>query len=579
MKKIFTAFVGLMCLSTAFTTFAQNPQILMVHQDSDTVGLYNKFEIQLRLIAEFSNPFDADEIEITATFTAPSGKDWDIRGFYNYSNSRSLWMVRFSPAEEGKWRYTVHVRDQNGDTTSAPVAFLVVPSPFHGPLRVAANQRYLEHTDGTPYYGVGFWYNDGYAGYGSGRITGEELDVLKDLGVNFISTFITPLETHATGLGRYDQNICGRLDEVFAMLEERNMQLSLNLWFHSYLSETVWGGGNVRWETNPYSNVCEPEDFFSSEEAWAYQEQLYDYFIARWGYSRSLALWFIVDEVNGTDGWVSGDSLGAATWGRKVHEYLHENDPYQHLTTGTRSGGYTQYWHEGYQVFDVAAREIYEAQGFPIIETGTVKNAEEHPLTHSYTNYATEITKLWNNYQKPAIIGETGWDHTFYEFHMPGYLAQYHNALWVCLTTGTAMTPFWWSYSSRLNSFLVSSQATSIRRFTDEIPFSKLTNVDHLNISVSNGDAYAVKSDQIIFGWAVNPNTDIVGETITVSSLKPGKYKMRLFHTWQGRFHSEEVITTSDGTVKIHVPVQHIEGSHARYFGQDAAFILERMGP
>ena len=39
---------------------------------------------------------------------------------------------------------------------------------------------------------------------------------LKSLGVNFIGTFITPLETWATGVGRYDQNIAGRLDELLA---------------------------------------------------------------------------------------------------------------------------------------------------------------------------------------------------------------------------------------------------------------------------------------------------------------------------------------------------------------------------
>ena len=65
------------------------------------------------------------------------------------------------------------------------------------------------------------------------------------------------------------------------MLEERDMLLSLNLWFHSYLSETVWGGGNVRWYVNPYKQITEAKDFYSSDEAWKYQEKLYRYFIAR----------------------------------------------------------------------------------------------------------------------------------------------------------------------------------------------------------------------------------------------------------------------------------------------------------
>ena len=60
---------------------------------------------------------------------------------------------------------------------------------------------------------------------------------------------------------------------MLSLLEERDMQLSLNLWFHSYLSETVWGGGNIRWYTNPYALVTDPKDFYSSDEAWEYQEK------------------------------------------------------------------------------------------------------------------------------------------------------------------------------------------------------------------------------------------------------------------------------------------------------------------
>jgi len=242
---------------------------------------------------------------------------------------------------------------------------------------------------------------------------------------------------------------------VFEMCEERNLQLSLNLWVHSYLSETVWGGGDVRWQTHPDQLVCDVKDFYRDEKAWSYQEKLYRYFIARWGYSRSLALWFVVDEVDGTDGWVSGDSLQAGVWGKRVHDYFKKNDPYGHLTTGTRSGGIKEFWHEGYEAFDLASREIYEAQGFPITKSTTLDSANIHPLTHSYRNYAGQVQKLWAGYDKPAIIGETGWDHTFYEPSMPGYQAQYHNAQWVCLATGTAMTPFWWAYSRFINDNMV----------------------------------------------------------------------------------------------------------------------------
>ncbi len=554
---------------------AAPPEIIRLRQRPDSVGLYEKFEVSLEIKCEFTNPFDPDQIDINAEFTAPSGKKWKINGFYNFSMA-TLWKVRFSPDETGKWDYLITVRDKNGTVTSAPQSFVAIPSKRNGPIQVSANKRYLIHRNGKDFYGVGLWYNDGYEGFGSGRVEAAELDRLKSLGVNFISTYITPLETWATGVGRYDQNIAGRLDELLQMLEERDMVLSLNIWFHSYLSETVWGGGNVRWYVNPYKQVTEAKDFYRSVEAWNYQEKLYRYMIARYGYSRALALWFIVDEVNGTDGWVKGDSLIAAEWIRKVHNYLKANDPWNRPTTGTRSGGIKEFWHEGYQITDIAAREIYEAQGFPINKTSTIDSADLNPLIHSYRNYASQNQKLWHGYGKPVINGETGWAHTFYEPSMPGYLAQYHNAIWVTLATGSAMMPFWWAHSRFINDNVVNNQMTSLRRFTDKIPFAHLTDIKPADIkSLKGGDAYAMKSNEVIFGWIVNADGDVANDKVTVSGIKNGKYKLRIFHTWRGMFLEEKEIAVTDGAVSFGPPYMRIRGSQANYIGQDMAFILE----
>jgi hypothetical protein len=554
------------------------PEFTGIFSQQDTVGRYDKFEISLHFNADYINPFDPDEIRLDAVFTSPSGKIWNIPGFYNYHNWRSTWMIRFSPDEVGIWSYQVMVADQDSMIMDSLRMFHCVESLHRGPIRVASNQRYLEYADGTPYYGVGYWYNDSYTAFNQGSITSENLDELKELGLNFISTFITPLETLGSGLGRYDQNLCGRLDEVLELCEEKEFILSLNLWFHSYLSETVWTGGNRRWHTNPYRQICDARDFYRSELAWEYQEKLYRYFIARWGYSRSLGIWFIVDEVNGTDGWVSGDSLMAAEWGRKVHDYLKENDPYGHLTTGTRSGGFKEYWHEGYQIFDLAAREIYEAQGFPIIREGDVDSSEIHPLTYSYLNYAGEIQRLWNNYEKPAIIGETGWNHTFYEPGMPGYLAMFHNALWVSMASGAAMTPFWWAYSGFMNDVIVTNQMRSIARFKEEILFNQLTNLKPVSEIHGGLDAFAMASDQMIFGWVVHPVTDVASEPVEIKNLKSGEYLLKIYHTWGGRWIHEEIISSSpEGQILFTIPNLRIQGGQARYVGQDVAFILEKL--
>ncbi|MBL7113652.1 MAG: DUF5060 domain-containing protein [Bacteroidales bacterium] len=547
------------------------PSINRIFQRDQAVGLYEKLEVFLSIDAVYENPFDPDEVDIMATFTSHSGKNWKVPGFYS-QEFRGGFNIRFSADETGEWSYLVTVTDKNGTTESETRTFTVVSSEYHGPVRIASNKRYLEHADGTPWYGVGLWYN--------GRTETEVLDDLEDRGVNYISRLITPLETFGTGLGRYDQLLCSRIDELLDELEKRDMKLALNIWFHSFLSETVWGGGNIAWPANPYQLVCDARDFYSSEKAWAYQEKLYRYMIARWGYSRSLAIWFVIDEVNGTDGWASGDSLGAAEWAGKVHDYFKTNDPWQHLTTGTRSGGVNEWWDRGYEVFDMAGREIYEAQGFPINETGRIADDDIHPLTYSYRNYHSQVSKLWNHYEKPAIIPETGWDHTFYEMNMPGYMAQFHNALWVSLASGTAMSPFWWSYSRALNDNVVTDQLLHFRHFTEGIPFSKLTGLAPLGAGNKDCDAYAMSSDQLIFGWAVNADTDMAGKTITLKGVDNGRFRLKLYHTWGGRFlqengSEEKIIQAKNNELSFKIPILSIEEGHAHYIGKDIAFILE----
>ncbi len=563
--------VSMMCLTVVTLARATPPSILSVRANSNRIGIYEKFELRIDLKAEYSNPFDPDEIDLQAEFTSPSGRKWNIWGFYNPSSWASLWMVRFSPTEKGTWQYVVSVTDSEGTGKSRAGTFTAVDSPHYGFVKIAPNRRYLRYDDGTSFYGVGMWYNDSYERFNKGRITEEGLDNLKKRGANFISFFPTPLETMGTGLGRYDQNRCGRLDQLFEWCEERDMYISWNIWFHSYISMAVWGGGNARYRNNPYRLVSDAVDFYGNNEAWKYQEKLYRYIIARWGYSRALFLWFIVDEINGTEGWTQGEHAVAEQWCRKVDKYFNENDPYGRPTTGSQSGGIRQWWPGGYKIFDISNREIYEAQGHPIPKSGKLGPDDESPLQLSYRNYAVQTQNLWNGFHKPAIVGECGWDHTYYEPGMPGYLAMYHNALWVSLTNGLCATPFWWAYSSWINDSVVTNQMLYFSRFVSDIDFANF-DFEPADITSSNCDAWAMKSDELIFGWVVNPRVSVANESFTISGLPEGKYEVLLYRTWRGRYLRERIIECSNGKLTCTIPELRTTGGHALHIGNDIAF-------
>jgi len=535
------------------------------------VGLYEKFELRIDMDATYANPFDPDEIDLGATFTAPSGKTWKIWGFYNPSQWSSLWMVRFAPTEKGTWRYVVQVKDKEGSAQGRAGSFTVVDSTQRGFIGIAPNQRYLRYSDGTSFYGVGLWYNDSYELFNQGAITEAGLDELKRRGGNFISFFHTPLETMGSGLGRYDENRCGRLDQLFEWCEKRDIHISWNLWFHSYISQAVWGGGNARYRHNPYHLITDATGFFGSAEAWKYQEKLYRYMIARWGYSRALFLWFTIDEINGTEGWAKGDQAVAEEWCRKMDAFFNEHDPYGRPTTGTQSGGIGQWWPNGYRIFDIASREIYEAQGHPMPKSGKVDPGDESPLRYSYRNYAVQTQNLWKGFHKPATIGECGWDHTYYEPGMPGYLAMYHNALWVSLANGLCCTPFWWAWSDWLNDSVVTNQMRHFRQFVDDIDFARL-DLEPIAVEAGNCDAWAMKSDKLIFGWIVHPKTSVANESFTIAGLQDRNYEVRLYRTWRGRYLDPEILPCRDGKLTVTIPELKTTGGHALHIGNDVAF-------
>jgi hypothetical protein len=570
-KRFAIVLVCLVGLTMADFAAGQQPSILSVRADSRTVGLYEKFELRVGLKATYDNPFDPEQVDLSAEFTSPSGKKQNIWGFYNPTSWASLWMVRFSPTEKGTWRYVVKVTDSQGTAQSRTGSFEAIDSSHHGFITIAPNRRYLRHDDGTSFYGVGMWYNDSYEQFNEGRITEAGLDNLKERGANFISFFPTPLETMGTGIGRYDQNRCGRMDQLFEWCEERDIYISWNIWFHSYISMAVWGGGNARYRNNPYSLVSSAKDFFGSEEAWKYQQKLYRYMIARWGYSRALFLWFVVDEINGTEGWTKGDHDVAEQWCRNVDEYFNEYDPYSRPTTGTQSGGIGQWWPGGYEIFDIAAREIYEAQGHPMPKSGKLGPSDESPLQYSYRNYALQIKNLWDGFDKPAIIGECGWDHTYYEPGMPGYLAMYHNALWASLTNGACATPFWWSYSSRINDSVVTNQMLNFSRFVSDIDFANLS-FEPAEITGGECDAWAMRTGKFVIGWVVNPRTSVADESFTVSGLPDGKYELRLYRTWRGRYMDPQTVECRDGKLTYTIPELRTSRGHALHIGNDVAF-------
>ncbi len=104
-------------------------------------------------------------------------------------------------------------------------------------------------------------------------------------------------------------------------------------------------------------------------------------------------------------------------------------------------------------------------------------------------------------------------------------------------------------------------------------PFCRAIGLSVGEISVSKGNAYAIKSDQLSFGWVVNAETDVAGKKVEIGGMPDGKYLLQLYHTWRGQFLDTTEVASVKGKLSFTIPVHSRD--HANYIGQDVAFILK----
>ncbi|MCK5077509.1 MAG: DUF5060 domain-containing protein, partial [Calditrichia bacterium] len=503
-NKYFIMFILILIGSSILGYASKNSKDISIDVagvNAETVGLYEKFEIEVYIQgASYTNPYDPAQIDIRAVITSPSDSVWNIFGFYDDFQDIDKWKVRFSANETGEWSYYLTAVNGTDSAQSTSYVFTVTESDHHGWLMISPdNPHYFIHDDGTSFFGVGAYYPWGVDNSATG------LGRLEEHGANMFGYWNIMyggegniIESLDSGLGRYDQSKCGRIDMILGWAEERNMIMMFAFWPHDLLSNTVWAH---QWHNNPYKDICDVEDFFADETAWFYQERQYRYLIARWGYSRSLGIWEIVNEINGTDGWEAGNQTEATNWVANVHQFFKENDPFKSPTTASMSGGH--YWSEGYAEVDIPNVHLYES-GWPQQYPG-------NPLRSSLWTYYNVTGQFRNDFQKPAILGEAGYTDTYGNFNVPSdeYTKLYHNALWVTWAGGLSMTPVWWDYGSvNIMSDEVMDQMLSFSMIVNKVDYAGYSS-EHVNVVGMDCDGFAMKNSQTGWGWVreVNDNS------------------------------------------------------------------------
>ncbi len=544
MNKPYFLLVLLLILSVASCapapTEEPGPRIVSAAPNSLEVARYEKFELAVTLEATFDNPYDVRQVDLSAVFTGPDGVDWVVPGFWDGDD---VWRIRFTPSSEGEWRYRLLARDADGESGPFEGAFTCTPSEHHGWLQVgdwvdpAYSPRYLVHHDGTPFYGVGHCNAFDALSYGFDVDTGSVLfDTMVAHGENMLVYWTLYSNTFiATDYDRYSLPDLQVMDLVVEDAASKGIYLVFTVWNHDLLRDETHPWPREEWNTlNGFRKLGSLDEFFSGDEMWAWQENLYRYFIARWGYSRAVGTWLTVSEIEGTNAGAHTDS-----WHRRVNDYFVAHDAYRHPTTASMAGD--AWWPAGYAVMDVAQMHTYNSQHDPV---------GIGPLIADWTQ------KMWQAEAKPNFMGEFGTNDE--RFH-PELL---HNGLWAGLAAGAAATPMEWNDNSAWGSMSgeMYAQMSHLATFVADLP---LAHLDPAPLAVASGDkelpAWGLVSGdkRVAFFWVQDlaPGETRTDVAVSIEGLLPGVYAVRPFDTWRGVYLDDvQVVADEAGRLTVTLP-------------------------
>lgn len=485
------------------------PMILSVDYPSSPVERYSKFEVQVDLSAEFANPYDYDEIALTAQFTSPGGAQYQVDGFYmqdyalNTQNGslaaqgNGAFRVRFAPDELGEWTFSLNLTDESGNSTAGPFSFscaAIVSPNNHGFVRTN-NSRYLSFDDGTPYIPIGeniAWQNSNpYLNYS------QWLDGLITNGANFFRLW------HAhwglgiewsngngfNGLRRYKQTNCYYQDWLFDYCAENGLYIMLALQHHGPVSTQV----NPNWNDSPYNIVnggmcLGTQDFFIDEQAKADTRNRYRYIIARWGYSRSILCWELFNEVHWTDNYELYKEQ-VAEWHLEMASYLKDTDPQERIVT-TSYGETTD------------DENVWSDANFDLTQSHIYLNAPNIERALAAGN-----ARFLEAFEKPTLNGEFGLGGTSSLANTDPDGIHFHNAMWGSLFSGALGTAMSWWWDSYIHPRDLYYHYNGISAFSSVVPFveEQMSPVPN-TVSGAPGDLQLTPS----LGWAVQGDSEVM---------------------------------------------------------------------
>lgn len=473
MKKwtaVVLAFFALLCLNA----LSEGERIFDVSLSSDSVGQYELLEITFDTDADFVNPFDMYEIDIRAVFTTPSGEKITYPAFlrrpgrdlnndfvidrngtvydYNFDTGRfdfvrneaDIWCVRFSWNEIGTYGFSFEMTF-NGVFSSHPGGtFTVTGSDQKGPImKSKINPSYLVYRDsGEQFFAIGMNNAQNWDTFGYTRA----LEAIEKNGGNFARIWTgtdygynsLTIENWSYGPGMYNLDMAEAYDRVTRVAREKDIKLQVCFDSFSALSKDKNSYG--QFDTSSIYNVKNggfisvPSDFWTNEDCRKDYMNRVRYLMARSMWDTNIALWELMNEINGT--YNMGDNKvqkAAAGWLSDMRDFILSVDPYDRpVGVSFHTGNSLDSWKKLAGNCNLDYIQVHQYSAYDVASAMKVLETNAH------------------RYSDMAVIGEFGsMDND--RAKDPDWL-YVHIGLWSGIHTGAFGTPMYWFHQELIEA-------------------------------------------------------------------------------------------------------------------------------
>ncbi|HEX2949987.1 MAG TPA: DUF5060 domain-containing protein, partial [Armatimonadota bacterium] len=455
--------------------------IKSITAERSIVPQYERFELTVNLSASYANPFDPDDVLLSADFTSPRGQHRRIDGFLFRSYTRSLvngrevfspagdptWKIRFTPDVAGVWQYQVSARDRSGTVRESVKTFRVTSSALPGFIRRSTkNSTLFAYDNGTPFIPIGL-----NVCWGGRRGTFDYDDWLSALGTaggNWIRVWMnswncalewsadekSPQQDGYHGAGVYNLVNAWKLDSILDIAARNHITVMLCL--GTYGEFTVGGYFHEgQWLKNPYNAAnggpcANAQDFWTDQTARNLYRRRLHYLAARYGCYTNLQAWEFWNEAQAPADWVGEMARYLKGTGEFAGTYA---DPYRHLVTTTY--GNTAVW------------KIPEVDFTQSHSYGTGNIPDHAPVIAHDANSAFV-------YGKPHLMAEFGidWRQSDKAYDLDGTGTNLHNGIWASLASGNAGSAMIWWWDDYVAPKKLFGQLSALRTFANTIPWN-----------------------------------------------------------------------------------------------------------